>query len=84
MYVHVGEDVMVRSSEIIAILEKGHGPCSHRNSIVFGSKKGAYRDLSNGAFKSLIIAGPQIYLSPIAPVTLKKRLIKSKGNGLII
>ncbi|MBS4177598.1 extracellular matrix regulator RemB [Lederbergia citrea] len=84
MYVHAGEDVMIRSSEIIAILEKETAKDSQEIQTFLDKKNDLVINLANGAFKSLIITEPHIYLSPIAPGTLKKRLMNSIGHELII
>ncbi|MBS4196581.1 extracellular matrix regulator RemB [Lederbergia citri] len=80
MYIHVGEDVMVRSSEIIAILEKDTVHSSEDIKQYLSEHQDAVVHLANGNFKSMIITKPHVYLSPIAPGTLKKRLLKSGSD----
>ncbi|MCJ7843495.1 DUF370 domain-containing protein [Lederbergia sp. NSJ-179] len=75
MYVHAGEDVMIRSNEIIAILEKETVEYSLEIQNFLKHKEDLIMNLSNGDFKSLIITEPHIYFSPIASSTLKKRLL---------
>ncbi|GIN40026.1 MULTISPECIES: extracellular matrix regulator RemB [Heyndrickxia] len=75
MYLHVGEDVMVRTDEIIAILDKG----SVIDSAIFQeflqkNEKKKMLNLSKGDFKSIVITDHQHYLSPLASGTLVKRL----------
>jgi len=72
--------VMVRSSEIIAILEKGTVHSSDEIKHFLEKNKKAVVYLSNGNFKSMIITSPHVYLSPIAPGTLKKRLLKPDSD----
>lgn len=85
MYLHVGEDVMVRSSEIIAILDKDTVNASDEIKQLLDKKAAIVINLVNDTFfKSLVITDSQIYLSPIASVTLKKRLLKPIGHELIL
>ncbi|MCR2822650.1 extracellular matrix regulator RemB [Lederbergia panacisoli] len=80
MYIHVGEDVMIRSSEIIAILEKETVHSSDEMKHFLEENKKAIVPLSNGNFKSMIITNPHVYLSPIASGTLKKRLLQPESD----
>ncbi|MBW8350322.1 DUF370 domain-containing protein [Bacillus sp. IITD106] len=80
MYIHVGEDIMIRSSEIIAILEKETVHSSDEIQHYLTEHQDAVVHLANGNFKSMIITKPHVYLSPIAPGTLKKRLLKPESD----
>lgn len=73
MYIHVGEDVMVRTDEIIAILDKETVNESSTIQSFLESKVLETVNLSKGAFKSLVITNHRIYLSPLASSTLNKR-----------
>ncbi|OCA82454.1 DUF370 domain-containing protein [Bacillus sp. FJAT-27225] len=68
MYIHIGEDHMVRASEIIAIIDKDS---------VIGHKYANSINLSKGPFKSMVITEKNVYLSPLASNTLKKRSAQS-------
>jgi hypothetical protein len=83
MYVHVGENVMIRSNEIVAILDKDTVNTSEDIQVLLEKKKDLVSVLASGSFKSLVLTVSQIYLSPIAPTTLKKRLMASNGHELI-
>ena len=66
MYIHIGEDHMVRVREIIAIIDK--------DSAASGAQKTADAiNLSKGPFKSVVITEKNVYLSPLSSTTLKKR-----------
>ncbi|RDI40866.1 extracellular matrix regulator RemB [Falsibacillus pallidus] len=78
MYVHVGEDVMVRTDEIIAILDKNSVQASEDIKQFLQQKEKMVQNLAKNAFKSLVITNKEIYLSPLASTTLKKR--STKGN----
>lgn len=85
MYVHLGEDVMIRSSEIIAILEKETVESSGDIQLYLDKQKDTIINLCHGGiFKSLIMTNPHVYLSPIAPGTLKRRIVKLKDEELFI
>ncbi|RST70958.1 DUF370 domain-containing protein [Siminovitchia acidinfaciens] len=75
MYVHVGDDVMIRSSEIIAILDKQTVQDSEEMLELINRKKSELVDIANGTFKSLVITPSHMYLSPIAIATLKKKAL---------
>ncbi|WP_071461073.1 extracellular matrix regulator RemB [Bacillus massilinigeriensis] len=71
MYLHVGEDTLVRCSEIIAILDKESASSSpyleeflHSHEVVTLSKAG---------YKSIVVTCNKVYYSPLASGTLKKR-----------
>ncbi|RLQ93956.1 extracellular matrix regulator RemB [Falsibacillus albus] len=76
MYVHVGEDVMVRTDEIIAILDKDSVQASEDIKQFLEEKGQAVQNLAKKSYKSLVITSKEIYLSPLASGTLKKRSLK--------
>ncbi|WP_316572313.1 extracellular matrix regulator RemB [Neobacillus sp. YIM B06451] len=67
MYIHIGEDHMVRVKEIIAIIDKSSALDSRF------AESGKAINLSKGPFKSVVVTEKDIYLSPLASTTLKKR-----------
>ncbi|MFD1707828.1 extracellular matrix regulator RemB [Siminovitchia sediminis] len=75
MYVHVGDDVLVRSNEIIAILDKQTVNDSKELQELLDRRKSELVSLANGSFKSLVITSTHMYLSPVAIATLKKRAL---------
>lgn len=75
MYVHVGDDVIIRSSDIIAILDKQTVMDSEEMKVLLEQKKSCLVNISNGNFKSLVITPTHMYLSPIAIATLKKKTL---------
>ncbi|RHW40435.1 DUF370 domain-containing protein [Neobacillus notoginsengisoli] len=67
MYIHIGEDHMVRVKDIIAIIDKDSVAASGiRNT-------GDSINLSKGPIKSVVITEKNIYFSPLSSNTLKKR-----------
>jgi len=78
MYIHVGEDVMVRSSEIIAILEKGTVHSSDEIKHFLEKNKKAVVYLSNGNFKSMIITSPHVYFISYCSRNIEETAIKTR------
>lgn len=82
MYVHIGGDMMVRSSDLIAIIEKETVEDSYEIQLFLDRNKHRMIELANGCYKSLVITVQHIYLSPIASVTIKKRFKNEKEQDL--
>lgn len=76
LYVHLGEDILVRSSEIIAILDKETIKASKYIEELPEEKRKSIIQLSKGHYKSIVITEDRIYYSPLAFGTLKKRSAK--------
>ncbi|MER2060578.1 MAG: extracellular matrix/biofilm biosynthesis regulator RemA family protein, partial [Niallia sp.] len=65
MYVHIGENILVRTSEIITILDKQTVESSPISKEFLEQQKA----MSNGkgsSYKSIVITKDTIYFSPIA------------------
>jgi extracellular matrix regulatory protein B len=73
VYLHIGEDTLVRTSEIIAILDKESASFSAILEEFLSQRKADTVNLSKKDFKSIVITKDQIYYSPLAAGTLKKR-----------
>jgi hypothetical protein len=73
MYIHIGEDINIRTKDIISILDKESANNSSLVEEFIGIHKEKLINLSKGPFKSVIITYDNVYLSPIASGTLKKR-----------
>jgi extracellular matrix regulatory protein B len=73
LYVHLGEDILVRTSEIIAILDKDTVKSSQHIQELLERKSKEIIPLARGTFKSIVITENAIYYSPLASGTLKKR-----------
>lgn len=75
MYVHIGENILVRTSEILTILDKQTVESSPISKEFLERQK----TMTNGkssAYKSIVITKDTIYFSPIASNTLKKRIVQ--------
>ncbi|MEI5908407.1 extracellular matrix/biofilm biosynthesis regulator RemA family protein [Bacillus spongiae] len=75
MYIHVGEDVMVRTNEIIAVIDKATVQSSEEMQLFLRKQKNQLQELGKGPYKSLVVTYNGIYLSPLASGTLKKRAV---------
>ncbi|WP_335871929.1 extracellular matrix regulator RemB [Bacillus sp. 2205SS5-2] len=75
MYIHVGEDVMLRTNEIIAIIDKASIQNSEEMHLFLQKRKKQLQQLGKSPYKSLVVTQNHIYLSPLASGTLKKRAI---------
>lgn len=73
MYIHIGEDTNVRAKDVISILDKESAINSPLVEEFIDHHKGKLINLSKNPFKSVIITYNNVYLSPIASGTLKKR-----------
>ncbi len=85
MFLHLGTDYMLKSSEIIAIFNLTH-PLSNIYEEYVLKHGEAYRivDLTNGAPPaSLILTEDTLYLSVISSFTLKKRVDSAWGEGAL-
>ena len=77
MYIHVGEDILVRAKDIIAIIDKQTVNSSKYVEEFLERQQQSVINLSKNAFKSVVITTNHIYFSPLASGTLKKRSNKS-------
>ena len=77
MYIHVGEDILVRSKDIVAIIDKQSVHSSKMIEEFLERQKHSVINLSKGTYKSVVITTKEIYFSPLASGTLKKRSVKS-------
>lgn len=77
MYIHVGEDILVRSKDIVAIIDRQSVHSSKMVEEFLERQKDSVVNLSKGSYKSVVITTKEIYFSPLASGTLKKRSTKS-------
>ena len=71
MYLHIGDDILVHTDEIVAILDKkllDSSPILEE----FLQKK-AEIHVAKKSIKSIVVTNKHVYYSPLASVTLKKR-----------
>ena len=74
MFVHLGEDILINSKSIVAIInaENSMGASSTREFLKVAQEEGFVKKITN-EYASIVITDKIIYLSPISSQTLKKR-----------
>jgi hypothetical protein len=75
LFIHLGDDVIVNTRDVIAILNRQLLSSSPIVSEFMENQKGEIIILSDGKAKSVVVTDHQIYLSSLAPNTLKKRAL---------
>lgn len=76
MYVHIGEDAMVRMSDIVAIMDMQATKSSLIMEQFMKDNGNGIVDLCRSTCKSIVITDFKVYLSPLSSATLKKRTEK--------
>jgi len=84
LYLHIGEDTLVRTSEIIAILDKESTGFSDVLEEFLKRQNLDVVHLSKKQYKSIVITTDQVYYSPLAAGTLKKRSQKLSVQEFIL
>lgn len=72
MYIHIGENQVVSSDKIVMIFDY-KGSTSVIMQDFMERQKERFVQLTSGEIKSMIVTEKEIYLSPLATSTLKKR-----------
>lgn len=76
MYLHIGEDILVKTSEVVAILDK---QLLHSSSVFrefLDGREEMTVNLAKSSVKSIVITDKHVYYSPLASSTLKKRSLQ--------
>ncbi|SDK23257.1 extracellular matrix regulator RemB [Sediminibacillus albus] len=75
MFIHIGDDNVIRSEEVIAIIDHQLISSSTINEqMLFNQRKNKkVLDPSDEGTKSIVITRDYIYYSPLSVLTLKKR-----------
>ena len=76
MYLHIGEDILVKTDEVIAILDKQLLDCSPFTHEFLERKADKIVNLAKTSIKSIVITDNHVYYSPLASGTLKKRSLQ--------
>lgn len=76
MYVHIGEETLVRAIDIVAIISKESVVSSSQMNEFLMHDRLVVVDLSKGGYKSIVITKDKVYYSPLSSGTLKKRSYK--------
>lgn len=75
MYIHLGDEIVIQTKQVIAILDYQVYTSSPINEEVLKivQKTDDYIQIGNEHTKSIVVTNDKIYLSPLAPNTLKRR-----------
>ncbi|TLS35123.1 extracellular matrix regulator RemB [Pseudalkalibacillus caeni] len=75
MFIHLGEDVVVRSRDVVAIIDRQILETSEITNefLARHQKDGLVVDIGKDLTKSIVVTTDTIYLSPLSSVTLKRR-----------
>ncbi|KKI89491.1 hypothetical protein WQ54_24275 [Bacillus sp. SA1-12] len=73
MYIHLGDNFVVPSKEVVMILDRQSSKASAIVAEFLEKQKDKMVQLANGEAKSIIITLDKIYFSPLSSSTLKKR-----------
>jgi hypothetical protein len=76
MYLHIGEDILVKTDDVIAILDKQLLQSSPIMQEFLKKKEKVTLNLAKGSIKSIVITDKHVYYSPLASGTLKKRSLQ--------
>ncbi|PLS15798.1 DUF370 domain-containing protein [Bacillus sp. M6-12] len=73
MYLHVGEDILIKTDDIIAILDKQLFDQSPITEDFLKQREEISINLAKRSIKSVVITDKHIYYTPLSSGTLKKR-----------
>ncbi|MED4161817.1 extracellular matrix regulator RemB [Halalkalibacterium halodurans] len=75
MFIHLGGDHVIRSKDVIAILDRDMEQSSGvtKEYLEHHQKNGNIVTISSDLIKSIVVTPNTIYYSPISSVTLKRR-----------
>ncbi len=75
MFIHIGADYVVRSRDVVIILDSELDKLSEVNQgfLKKAKKEGRMVEMEKEECKSYIITRTQVYCSPISSLTLKRR-----------
>jgi len=75
MLVHIGNDVIIRSREVVAILDVRAAALSPitRDFVAYARSQGRLRDLASGNEKAYVVTPASVFISPVSVTTLRRR-----------
>ena len=82
LYIHLGEDVVIRSSDVVAILEWQSSDEIYEYIEHF-KEEDKLVDISDNDTKSLVVTTKMLYLSPLSSLTLKRRALDETETYLL-
>lgn len=75
MFIHLGEEIVIRSEDVVAIIDAQLlGSSTILSEFIAGHhEQKRIVDLANGQTKSVVVTKTKVYFSPLASITLKRR-----------
>ncbi|MFT4416915.1 extracellular matrix regulator RemB [Fredinandcohnia humi] len=73
MFIHLGDNVIVRTSDVVTILDRQLLKSSSIVNEFLDKQKGRIVELANGNTKSVVVTVDKVYFSPLSSSTLKRR-----------
>lgn len=73
MYIHIGDDLIVKAEDIIAILDKQSVISSSLVEKFLKQHEESIINLSKKSYNSIVITNQAVYLSPFISGTIKRR-----------
>lgn len=75
LFLHLGEDIVLQTKEIVAIIDSNLAEESEilKEFIDVNNKKNNIVHISDGTVKSIVVTENKVYFSPLTAVTLKRR-----------
>jgi regulator of extracellular matrix RemA (YlzA/DUF370 family) len=75
LYIHLGEEVVIQTKNVIAIFDYQVYKSSPVNGEFLNALKSTTTlvNIANDYTKSIVLTSDKVYLSPLAPNTLKRR-----------
>lgn len=77
MFIHLGGDTVIRSKDVIVILDRQAKETSETTEKFLNNCEQSEQaeEISKGMTKSIVITTDKVYLSPISSTTLKRRAL---------
>lgn len=75
MFIHLGEDIIIRTDEVIAIFDYDlfQNDVGNITFVEETLKDRKYTDIGHQMIKSIVLTDDHLYYSPFSPATLRKR-----------
>lgn len=75
MFIHLGENVIVRSTDVITILDQRLLKSSSIVNEFMDYHKSKIVEIASGKIKSIVVTVDKVYFSPLSSGTLKRRAL---------
>ncbi len=83
MFIHLGEDTIIRASEVIAIYDYAQLMASEINLSLVAHLIDPMDEEQQKMIKSIVMTDSGLFLSPFSPATLKRRSQTTMTNVML-